>query len=173
MEDKEIKVEEVKEVENKKEGKKMEENKNNIVVSSINDISNVTRSKTNVFTTIKDNKMLFNLETNVDNKINDCVGETIRVRDILIKLIETPLDEPIINEETGEIEKEFEYKKITILIDDNKKSYVTASKVFANDFIKYISMVGMDDFINNGVDIKIIKKNVKNSSNQALSFELV
>ena len=87
-------------------------------------------------------------------------------------LIETPLEEPILNE-AGEIEREFEYKKITILIDDNKKSYVTASKVFANDFIKYISMVGMDDFIKNGVDIKIIKKNVKNSSNQALSFELV
>lgn len=149
----------------------VEEN-NQLIVSSINDISNVTRSKTSVFTTIKDNKQLFNLETNVDSKINDCVGETIRVRDVLIKMIETPLEEPILNE-AGEIEREFEYKKITILIDDNKKSYVTASKVFANDFIKYISMVGMDDFIKNGVDIKIIKKNVKNSSNQALSFELV
>lgn len=165
--------EEVKEVkENKKEGKEMEETKNNMVVSSINDITNVTRSKTNVFTTIKDNKMLFNLETNVDNKINDCVGETIRVKDILIKLIETPLEEPVLNE-AGEIEREFEYKKITILIDDKNKSYVTASKVFANDFIKYLQMVGMDDFIQNGVDIKIIKKNVRNSSNQALSFELV
>lgn len=149
----------------------VEENKQ-LVVSSINDITNVTRSKTSVFTTIKDNKQLFNLETNVDSKINDCVGETIRVKDVLIKMIETPLEEPILNE-AGEIEREFEYKKITILIDDNKKSYVTASKVFANDFIKYISMVGMDDFIKNGVDIKIIKKNVKNSSNQALSFELV
>ena len=149
----------------------VEEN-NQLVVSSINDITNVTRSKTSVFTTIKDNKQLFNLETNVDSKINDCVGETIRVKDVLIKMIETPLEEPILNE-AGEIEREFEYKKITILIDDNKKSYVTASKVFANDFIKYISMVGMDDFIKNGVDIKIIKKNVKNSSNQALSFELV
>lgn len=152
----------------------MEETKetNQLVVSSINDITNVTRSKTSVFTTIQDNKQLFNLETNVDNKINDCVGETIRVRNVLIKMIETPLEDPILNE-AGEIEREFEYKKITILIDDNNKSYVTASKVFANDFIKYISMVGMDDFIKNGVDIKIIKKNVKNSTNQALSFELV
>lgn len=151
---------------------KIEETKNDLVVSSISDISNVTRSKTNVFTTIKDGKKLFNLETNVDNKINDCEGEVIRVKDILIKLIETPLEEPVLNE-AGEIEREFDYKKITILIDEDGKSYVTASKMFANDFIKYINMVGIDDFIANGVDIKIIKKSVRNSSNKALSFELV
>ena len=146
--------------------------KNEIVISSINDISNVSRSKTRVFTTIKDGKKLFNLETNCNFKINDCEGETIRVKDVYIKLIETPLEEPILNE-AGEIEKEFEYKKITILVDDDNKSYITASKMFANDFIKYINMVGIDDLIANGVDIKIIKKSVKNSSNKALSFELV
>ena len=152
--------------------KKENDIKNELVISSINDISNITRSKTKVFTTIKDGKKLFNLETNCDNKINDCEGETIRVKDVYIKLIETPLDEPVLNE-AGEVEREFEYKKITILVDDEGKSYITASKMFANDFIKYINMVGLDDLIANGVDIKIIKKSVKNSSNKALSFELV
>lgn len=159
----------VEKVENEKE----EKAENMVVVSQVNDISNITRSNTRVFTTITDKKKIFNLETNCNNKINDCVGETIRVKGVYIKLIETPLPEPIvINEETGEV-KESEYKKITILVDDEGKSYVTASKMFANDFIKYIQMVGIEDIEENGVDIKIIKKAVKNSSNQALSFELV
>lgn len=158
----------------KVENEKVENEKENmIVVSQVNDISNITRSNTRVFTTITDKKKIFNLETNCDNKINDCVGETIRVKGVYIKLIETPLAEPIvINEETGEV-KESEYKKITILVDEEGKSYVTASKMFANDFIKYIQMVGIEDIEENGVDIRIIKKAVKNSSNQALSFELV
>ena len=149
-----------------------EEVKNEMVVSQINDITNITRSKTKVFTTICDSKQIFNLETNCDNKINDCVGEVINVKDIYIKLIETPLEEPVVDE-NGEILKEVEYKKITILVDDEKKSYVTASKTFANDFIKFIQMVGTEEIVNNGVAIRIIKKSVKNSSNQALSFELV
>lgn len=148
------------------------EEKNEMVVSQINDISNITRSKTKVFTTITDNKKIFNLETNCDNKLNDCVGEVIDVRGIYIKLIETPLEEEIVNETTGEV-KDTEYKKITILLDKDGKSYVTASKIFANDFIKYIQMVGIDDIEENGVTIRVIKKSVKNSSNQALSFELV
>lgn len=157
---------------NVEETKEVEEKGNELVVSQINDITNITRSKTRVFTTIQDQKQLFNLETNCDNKINDCVGETIKVKGVYIKIIETPLDEPIFDE-NGEVIKEAEYKKITILIDEDNKSYVTASKIFANDFIKYIQMVGIEDIVQNGVTIRIIKKSVRNSSNQALSFELV
>lgn len=166
MENEEVKnveLEETKEVEVKNEM---------VVSSSINDISNITKSKSRVFTTITDEKMLFNLESNCDNKINDCVGETIRVKDIYIKLIETPLDEVKVNEETGEV-IDTEFKKITILVDDDNKSYVTASKMFANQFIKYIQMCGLEKIETEGLDIKIIKRNVKNSSNQALGFELV
>ena len=85
----------------------------------------------------------------------------IRVKDFLIKVIETKL-------ESGEVE----YKKITILIDDKDKSYITASKMFTNELLRYIEMFGVNS-IKDGLDIKIIERSVKNSSNKALGFELV
>ena len=45
--------------------------------------------------------------------------------------------------------------------------------MFANQFIQYLQMCGTDTIVNEGLDIKIIKRNVRNSSNQALGFELV
>lgn len=147
-----------------------EEVKNNIVVSNVNELLNTGKSITKAFTNITDGKMLFNLENNVDNKINDCVGETIRVVNYLIKVITTPL-EPVVNEENGELEEKVENKRITILVDDKGTSYVTASKMFGYDFAKLIAtgIFTSEEY----VDIKINKKSVKNSSNQALSFELV
>lgn len=125
-----------------------------------------------IITTITDNKILFNLENNCDERLNDCVGEKIRVVDMLCKVIEKPMKEPIIDDESGEIIKDKEFKMITILIDDNGKSYVTASKTFFFAWKKYCSMFG-ELGVKNGVGIKIINVPVKNSNNKALSFELV
>ena len=133
--------------------------------------ANTGKSKTNVFTTITDPKVIFNLENTTDYKINDCKGEIIRVKDILIKVIETPLAEPEVNEETGET-RDKEYKKVCILIDDQGKSYVTGSKMFTNQMMRYIGMFGIG-VIEDGLEIKIVEKSVKNSSNKALGFELV
>ena len=151
----------------------MEKNevKNEMVVSSLSDISSLTRSNAKVFTTINDEKVLFNLNNNCDKRINDCVGENIKVKGVYIKVIESPLAEPK-EYEDGTIQ-ETEYKKITIIVDDKGKSYVTASKMFANQFIQYLQMCGTDTIVNDGLEIKIIKRNVRNSSNQALGFELV
>lgn len=129
------------------------------------------RSKTNVFTTITDNRVIFNLENECDYRLNDCKGEVIRVKDVLIKIIEKALNEPEVNEETGEVIDK-EYKKVCILIDDNGKSYVTGSKMFTNQMMRYINMFGIADF-KDGLEIKIIEKSVKNTSNKALGFELV
>lgn len=129
------------------------------------------RSNTKVFTTIEDKKVVFNLENSCDYKINDCKGEVIRIKDILIKIIETPLAEPEINEETGEVIKDKEYKKVCILIDDQNKSYVTGSKMFTSQMIRYIGLFGIEAI--HGLEIKIIERTIKNSSNKALGFELV
>ena len=150
----------------------MEENKNELVIKSVNELGQNRKSEQQVFTSIEDPKVIFNLNNTCDFKLNDVIDEIIRVKDVLVKLIKTPLEEPIVDEETGEV-KEFEYKKITILIDDQGKSYVTASKMFANQFIDYLMMFGFDTIKNEGLEIKIIKKSVKNSSNKALGFELV
>ena len=144
-----------------------------LMIKDFNQMEGVaSRSKTNVFTTITDSKIIFNLENTCDYKINDCKGEVIRVKDVLIKVIETPLAEPEVNEETGEIIRDTEYKKVCILIDDNGKSYVTGSKMFTNQMIRYINMFGVEE-IENGLEIRVVERAVKNSGNKALGFELV
>ena len=144
-----------------------------LMIKDFNQMEGVaSRSKTNVFTTITDSKTIFNLENTCDYKINDCKGEVIRVKDVLIKVIETPLAEPEVNEETGEIIRDTEYKKVCILIDDNGKSYVTGSKMFTNQMMRYINMFGVED-IENGLEIRVVERAVKNSGNKALGFELV
>ena len=144
-----------------------------LMIKDFNQMEGVaSRSKTNVFTTITDSKTIFNLENTCDYKINDCKGELIRVKDVLIKVIETPLAEPEVNEETGEIIRDTEYKKVCILIDDNGKSYVTGSKMFTNQMMRYINMFGVEE-IENGLEIRVVERAVKNSGNKALGFELV
>ena len=143
-----------------------------LMIKDFNQMEAVSgKSKTNVFTTITDNKLIFNLENTCDYKINDCKGEIIRVKDVLIKVIESPLAEPEVNEETGEI-KDKEYKKVCILIDDAGKSYVTGSKMFTNQMMRYINMFGIKT-IEEGLEIKIVERTIKNSGNKALGFELV
>ena len=143
-----------------------------LMIKNFGEMEHVTRrSKTNVFTTITDPKVIFNLQNECDYKINDCKGEVVRVKDVLIKVIETPLAEPEVNEETGEV-RDKEYKKVCILIDDNKKSYVTGSKMFTNQMMDYINMFGVKS-IQDGLEIKIVEKSVKGSNNKSLGFELV
>lgn len=130
----------------------------------MNDINNLlasNKSKISVFTTIKDNKVVFNLESNIDKKLNDCKGAGIEIKDVYIKVIETPRED-----------ESLEIKKICILLDSDGTSYVTASKMFANQMIRYIESFGEDD-IKNGLKIKIIERPVKGSSNKALGFELI
>ena len=145
---------------------------NGLIVSNFGEMQNQTNTKRKIYTTIVDTKVIFNLENSCDYKINDCKGEKIRVTDVLIKINEKPLKEPIIDEETGEVIKDKEVSMVTILLDDNKKSYVTGSKIFTMQMINYIRMFGLET-IKEGLEIAIIEKSVKNSPNKALGFELV
>ena len=152
--------------------KEKEVKETGLMIKDFGDLeANSGRSKTNVFTTITDSKVIFNLENTCDYKINDCKGEVIRVKDVLIKVIESPLAEPYEDEETGNIIDK-EYKKVCILIDDTGKSYVTGSKMFTNQMMRYIGMFGINS-IKEGLEIKIVEKSVRNSNNKSLGFELV
>ena len=139
----------------------MEEKQELQINENINYEIKGNNSKQTIHTSIKDPKIIFNLDNSCDYKLNECKGQLIRVVDVLIKIIETKIDE-----------ERIDYKKISILIDDQGKSYVTASKMFTNELIRYIQMFGIDS-IKNGLEIKIIERSVKNSSNKALGFELV
>lgn len=128
-----------------------------------------SETKCNIYTNITDQKKIFNLDSKVDNLLNDCEGELIRVKEVLIKRYEKPMKEPVIDEETGEILKDKEISMACILIDDNEKSYATGSKVFTIQMMRYLDMFGLN---NEGFEIKIVK-NKTEKGNKALGFELV
>ena len=148
------------------------ENQNTIM--SFDDMKRNSNTKARIYTNIKDKKQLFNLESKVDFLLNDCEGEMIRVKGVLIKIFNKPLKEPIIDEETGEIVKEFETSMSCTLIDDNGKSYATGSKMFAIQLMRYIQNYdGMTQIDGEGLEIKIIKRKAGEKGNKALAFELV
>ena len=162
-------MEELKEVKETKEGT------GSIVVSNVNELRSANASKVKVFTSldVTDTKAIFNLENKeADYKINDCVDQSIRMVDVYIKTFEKKLEEPEIDVETGEVIKDTEYKKVCVIIDDQGKSYVTASKTFTLEMMNYLALFGIDK-IHEGVEIKFIKKAVRNSANKALGFELL
>lgn len=154
-----------------KEMEEKEVKETGLMIKDFGELENTGRSKTDVFTTITDSKLLFNLDNHCDFKLNDCKGEVIRVKDILIKVIKTPLDEPEVDE-NGQVTKDMEIKKVCILIDDEGKSYVTGSKMFTNQMVRYIGYNGIQS-IQEGLEIKIIERDVKGTSNKALGFDLV
>ena len=155
----------------------MEENENVIseekgmlAVQDLNSLAHATNTRQQMFTNITDKKKLFNLESHVDHLLNDCEGEKIRVKEVLIKQFEKPLKEPIIDETTGEIIKDTEYTMSCILIDDKGESYATGSKVFTIQMKKYLTMFGLQ--ASEGFDIVIVK-NKTEKGNKSLCFELV
>ena len=132
-------------------------------------LSKSTSTKAEIFTNITDQKKIFNLDSHVENLLNDCEGELIRVKEVLIKRYEKPMKEPIFDDETGEIIIDKEITMACILIDDNNKSYATGSKVFTIQMMRYLQMFGINE---EGFEIKVVK-NKTEKGNKALGFELV
>lgn len=155
------------------ENNEMTVKESNYSVMNLDEVGGNSNTKTEVFTNITDEKVLFNLEDKVDNMINDCVGECIRVKDMIIKRYSKPLKEPIINEETGEILKDKEYSMSCVLVDDNGVSYATGSKTFIIRLMRYLRTKADKGDITGTFDIKITKKSVGEQGNKALSFELI
>lgn len=158
---------------NEQEVQMVAKEENNYQVMGFDELGRNTNTKTEVITNIKDSKKLFNLENNVDTLLNDCEGETIRVKEVLIKRYEKPLKEPIINEDTGEVLKDKEISMSCVLVDDEGKSYATGSKVFAIQLMRYLQVYTKSENAGQPFDIKIIKKKYGGKGNKALSFELV
>ena len=143
---------------------------NSIVLKDMKDLDLSTSStKMGIYTTIdpSDIKTLYNLDNgDCDFRLNDCKGQAIRVVDLLIKNFDKYKDE-----EGKELEKPIN-KKVTILIDDQGKTYVTGSKMFSVQMLRFVSRFG-NDAITKGLDIKIIEKEIKGSKNKGLGFELI
>lgn len=150
----------------------VEEVKEETGIATVQDfgaMSKKSNTKADIFTNITDQKKIFNLDSKVDSLLNDCEGEVIRVKEVLVKRYQKPMKEPIVDEETGEVLKDTETTMACILIDDKDKSYATGSKIFTIQMMKYIQMFGISE---EGFDIKIVKTK-QTSGNKALGFELV
>ena len=143
---------------------------NSIVLKDMKDLELSTSStKMEIYTTIdpSDIKTLYKLDNgDCDFRLNDCKGQAIRVKNVLIKSFDKFKDES-----GNDLEKPIN-KKVTILIDDQDKTYVTASKMFSIQMIRFIERFG-SDAIQNGLDIKIIEREIKGSKNKGLGFELI
>lgn len=140
-----------------------------LVIQGLGSMSKRTSTKADIFTNITDAKKIFNLDSKVDNLLNDYENSIIEVKEVLIKRYEKPMKEPIYDEETGEIIKDKEISMACILIDKNDVSYATGSKVFTIQMMRYLEMFGIKE---EGFLIKIVK-NKQASGNKALGFELV
>lgn len=141
-------------------------------IQSFSDARRNSPTQREIFTNITDKKQLFNLDAGVDSKLNDCVGEKIRVKDVLIKKFYKPMKEPVIDEQTGEIIKDTEISMSCVLVDDEGRSYATGSKSFAIQMMNLLCDWG-EESLKDGIEIEIIKKEIANSSNKALGFKLV
>lgn len=166
-----------KEIDELKEIKEVNEEVNSsetsMVVSGFNNMTSASKIEKKYYTTIdlNDTKKLYNLDNGeMNHLLNDCEGMNIRVMDVLIKEFKHELDEPKETDD-GEI-IDYEMKKVCILIDDRGETYVTASKMFTNQMKKYIGTFGVES-IKNGLEIKIVKKKMKDSNNKSLAFELI
>lgn len=142
-------------------------------ILGFNEVHRNSNAEVQTFSNIKDKKKLFNLESHVDQMLNDCVGESIRIKEVLIRKYYKPLKEPVVDEETGEVVKDTELKMSCVLIDDTGKSYATGSKTFIFNMLKLLGDYEGYTELDAGIDIRIIKVPVTNSGNKALSFELV
>ena len=154
--------------------KEVNTEKQEMVLSNFGDITTQSKTQKRYFTTIDldDYKTLYNLDNGeMNHLINDCEGQSIRVKDVLIKEFVHELETPEFDE-NGEITKDVEVKKVCILIDDAGETYVTASKMFTNQMKRFIALTGIES-VKNGLEIKIVKKKMQDSNNKALGFELI
>ena len=145
-----------------------------MVLQDFGHMSKNSNTKADIFTNITDTKKIFNLDSRVDNLLNDMENSVIEVKEVLIKRYEKPLAEPVIDEVTGEVikdkDKDTEVKMACILIDTNDVSYATGSKVFTIQMMRYLQM--FKKIPEEGLLIKIVKTK-QASGNKTLGFELV
>lgn len=147
-------------------------NEENQGIISFEDYNSRSSANVETLSNIKDSKKIFNLGVSVDCKLNDCIGEKIRIKEVLIKRYTKPLAQPIVNEETGET-KEFETSVSCVVVDDNGKSYATGSKTFTYNLINYLTTCGGALLLEKeGIEIQVCNTTTPNG-NKALNFKLL
>ena len=90
-------------------------------------------------------KLLFKISESADGRVSDNLNKTIMLKDIFLQRYKK------LNEETGELEN----KTRTILIDENGKSYASASRGLYNSVLRFMSIMGRPDTWEKPVAIQV------------------
>lgn len=146
----------------------MQQNTNSILGFGNMANNNIVRPQ--IITNITDKKMMFNLGKKVDKLLNDCEGQEITIDKVLIKKYQKPLEQPVLDAETGEIIADTKTTMSIVIVDDKGVSYATGSKTFGYQLMNCIFDFG-DEI--QGLKIRIIKTTRNGNKNKSLDFELV
>lgn len=141
-------------------------------IFSLADFLEMDSKTIGTFTNIESSKEIYNLSHNSGTLLNDCVGEKIRIKKILIRRFKKDLDEAKVNERTGET-YDTEFPLSCAVVDDIGASYVTGSKIFARNLIDYVvNNGGYADMENGNFEIKVLKNPLENGRS-SLGFEVL
>lgn len=127
----------------------------------------ISNNKSSVYCSVKaetmeEKKALYNALESCDVKLNDIVGQKVKVKDIYIQ------EYPRVNKETGE---PMTNGHRVILFDDEGKTYVTASNYFFVSLAKVINAFGDPKTWKEPLEIEITKRTTK-GGNSCLSLKL-
>lgn len=139
----------------------MEDNTKNENTSLISSTVNKSYCSFKAKTT-EEKKKLFNALENCDVKLNDVVGQTIKIKNVYIQeygRVDKNTGEPISNGHR------------TIIFDEAGKTYVTASNYFFVSMAKMLQALGTPEEWDEAVEIEIVKRSVGDGK-QCLSFKL-
>ena len=115
-------------------------------------------------------EMFLNSESEVDHKLNDCVGKVLDI--VAVTLIERPVTEEIQNEETGEVGVRTYNKHTMILYDINGESYVTGSNSCYKSFVMIANVKGYMPTNEKHMQLEVIKVPAKQSGHNYLKLKL-
>lgn len=112
--------------------------------------------------TEQDKKDLFNALESCDVLLNDCVGNTLIIKDIYIE------EKQVIDEETGELKTKYR----TILFDEAGQTYATGSYGIYNVLRKIVQVYGLPTTWEKGLEVKVSKRPIGNGK-QSLTLLIV
>ena len=138
----------------------MNQDENKIIVPNNNDLTLVdemTKSSKQTYSSIKgstleEKKQLFNAMSKCDYRVVDKLGETILLKDLIIQKYDK------VNEETGVLES----KKRIILVDNEGKTYASASNGLFNSISRLFGILGTPDTWSEPIPIQVIETETKN-----------
>lgn len=108
--------------------------------------------------TTEEKKTLYNALEECDVLLNDCVGQTIDIKDVYCE------EKEVIDEETGEVKTKFR----TIIFAQNGQTYATGSYGIFNSIRKIMSIFGAPTYSEGEVVVEVAKRPIGNGKSSLI-----